>query len=540
MRVKKLLALMLAAAMFAMTACGSKGSGGGSAAGGESSGAAESKAGESAAASGESAAASSESKPAGEISTIKISYPCLVVVPSEEGTAVAENAINAYLEEKGESVRVDLDPIDRNAYVTQMDMAIVGGEKVDLYCTFNGLDAAVQANKVLPLDKYLDNELAGAIKVMGADFKRNCEFDGKTYALPCYKGSVLHYYWVCPKDMFDSLGIDRASIKGIRDLAPVLAKLKEKYPDRAPIAPSLAASGSSVGASNSFLQMQILGGVGDYEVTQLNNGLCVIGGDKIVRNIYETDFFKEACQIAYDWNQAGYTVKDASVVTEAPYILLEAGRASSYIIRYAYNTESVEAMSLAKTEPYETVAIDLSTDMLNPTTITWAIAHTSEDPDGAARVLNMLYTDEFVLNTLIFGVEGSDWVDAGTGDGSILWPEGKDMSSVPYTAAYTCGMLGNQFLMYSMDGVALASDIPFMAAELKNAKRSPVFGFAVNIANIKTQTAAISNVTAQYVSGLLTGELDPAVYIPKLLGELEAAGMGDIVKEAQSQLDVWK
>lgn len=534
MKAKKILALTLSAAMIALSACGSGESGSGTAdvKESETGKSQEAAAGEEKETSGGSAA----SEGTGEISTIRVSYPALVVVPSEEGTVEAENAINAYLEEKGESVRIDLDPIDGNNYTTQVDMAIVGGESIGLYCPLTGLDAAVQTNKVLPLDEYLDDELAGAIEVMGADFKKNCEFNGTTYALPCYKGSVLHYYWVCPKEIFDSLGVERDSIKNIRDLAPVLAKLKEAYPDRAPIAPSLGANG----AGNSFVQMSVLGGIGDYEVTQLNNGLCVVGDDITVQNMYATDFFKEACQIAYDWNQAGYTIKDASVATDAPYTLMEADRACSYIIGYAYSTESVEAMSLAKAEPYETVAIDLSTDMLNPITLTWAIAYTCEDPDGAARVLNMLYTDEFVLNTLIFGVEGSDWVDAGTGDGSILWPEGKDMNSVPYTAALTCGIIGNQFIMYSMEGVTLASDIPFMAAEMENAKKSPVFGFSVDITNIKTQTAAISNVIAQYEGGLLTGELDPEVYIPKLLEELEAAGMSDIVTEAQSQLDAWK
>ena len=155
-------------------------------------------------------------------------------------------------------------------------------------------------------------------------------------------------------------------------------------------------------------------------------------------------------------------------------------------------------------------------------------------------MLNMLYTDETVLNTLIFGVEGSDWVDAGTGDGSILWPEGKDMNSVPYTAALTCGIIGNQFIMYSMEGVSKASDIPFMADNMANTKKSPIFGFNVNIDNIKTQTAAVSNVIAQYEGGLLTGELNPEEYIPKLNEELEAAGMNEIIEEAQQQLDAWK
>lgn len=524
MKAKKLLALTLSAIMtLSLAACGSGDDSGNS----SGSGAADTENG---------AATQEASSGSGEISTVKISYPCLVVTPTEEGTVEAENAINAYLEEKGENVRIDLDPIDGNNYVTQVDMAIVGGENIDLYCPLTGLDAAVNTNKVLPLDDYLDDELAGALEVMGEEFKKNCEFNGSTYALPCYKGSVLVYYWVCPKEIFDSLDIDRESITNIRDLSAVFAKIKELYPELAPIAPTIGANG----VGNNFEQDAILGGIGEYEVTNLNNGICVVGEDRTIQNMYATDYFKEMCQIAYEWNQAGYTIKDASVATDAAYTLVEAGRAASYIIGYAYSAESVEAMSLAKAEPYETVAIPIGKEMMSPITLTWSIAHTSKNPQAAAKVLNMLYTDEFVLNTLIFGVEGSDWVDAGTGDGSILWPEGKDMNTVPYTAALTCGIIGNQFKMYSMEGVTLASDLPFMADNMANTKKSPIFGFNVNIDNIKTQTAAVANVIAQYEGGLLTGELDPEVYIPKLNDELEAAGMSDIIAEAQSQLDAWE
>lgn len=517
MKAKKAIALCLSAAMmFTAAACGSESAANSNAAGTEN--------------------AKESSTASGDVTTIKISYPCLVVQPTPEGTKEAEDTINAYLEEKGEDVRIDLDPIDGNNYLTQVDMAIVGGEDVDLYCPTTGLDAAVSANKVLPLDDYLDDELAGALDVMGEEFKKNCEFNGKTYALPCYKGSVLVYYWVCKKDIFESLGVDRESIKNIRDLSPVLEKIKEQYPDEAAIAPSIGVNGGS----NSFQQAAVLGGVGDYEVTQLNNGICVVGDDTTVQNIYATDYFKEECEIAYEWNQAGYTVKDASVATDTPDSLVAAGRAASYIIGYAYDVDSVEEMSLKTANPYEAVAIPIAKQMMSPITLTWGIAQTCKNPEAAAKVLNMLYTDETVLNTLIFGVEGSDWVDAGTGDGSILWPEGKDMNSVPYTAALTCGIIGNQFIMYSMEGVSKASDIPFMADNMANTKKSPIFGFNVNIDNIKTQTAAVSNVIAQYEGGLLTGELNPEEYIPKLNEELEAAGMNEIIEEAQQQLDAWK
>ena len=177
-------------------------------------------------------------------------------------------------------------------------MQIVSGDDIDIYLPMDGLNMAVQNNKVLPLDEYLDNELAGAVEVMGEEFLGNCIYGGQTYGIPCYKGNVLIYYWVCRKDVFDNLGIDRASITNVRDLDEVLAKIHEQYPDMDAIAPAIGVNG----AGNNFSLP------GCWPVLMimrwpLNNGLCVVGNDMTVQNMYATDYFKEACQIAYEWNQ---------------------------------------------------------------------------------------------------------------------------------------------------------------------------------------------------------------------------------------------
>ena len=78
----------------------------------------------------------------------------------------------------------------------------------------------------------------------------------------------------------------------------------------------------------------------------------------------------------------------------------------------------------------------------------WSITQTCSNPEAAAKVLNMMFTNETVLNYIIFGVEGIDYVKGDVVDGiqTIKYPEGYDMSSVPYTEAYSCGIVGNQFM----------------------------------------------------------------------------------------------
>ena len=43
-----------------------------------------------------------------------------------------------------------------------------------------------------------------------------------------------------------------------------------------------------------------------------------------------------------------------------------------------------------------------------------------------------------------------------------------------------------------------------------------------------------------YASGLLTGELDPEEYIPKMQEEMKDAGMDNFIAEVQTQLDAWE
>ena len=47
------------------------------------------------------------------------------------------------------------------------------------------------------------------------------------------------------------------------------------------------------------------------------------------------------------------------------------------------------------------------------------------------------------------------------------------------------------------------------------------------------------NVISQDVPGLLCGEPDPDKYIPILLADMEAAGINDIVADAQIRIDAW-
>lgn len=519
MKGKKILALLLAVAMLAalFTGCSS--------------------------ANDEQTTPPTEDSKSDEIVTVKVSYPCLVVVPSDEATVAVEEAINKHLEEKGSRIRLDLEPLDGMNYATTMDMKQIGGEEVDLYMALGDLSSQVNANKFQPITPYIDTVLKPTIDLMGKQVLDATSFNGETYAVPCYKTISLTYYMVIDDEVAENdLGLTVGDTMTIDEVTEALKVLHEKYPDKIAMGVRPGANGTA----NNFCLDALYGTADYYKVTKIGSGVGIVGDDLTVVNLYDTDYFKEICKTAYAWNQAGYVNKDASVATEEGYDLVKAGRALSYIIGYGgYNprvTDANDDTAHGKSVMY----VPITSTMNTPSGLDWGVAQSCKKPEAACEALNLFYTDAFVMNSILCGVEGRDWVDTGLGssedDKVVTFPDGLDAFSVPYYAYFTCGIMGNEYL----DWIYAKSDGTFednRAANqefMKNAVVSPIYGFTVNTANIKNAAAAISNVEAQYLGGLYTGELDPDVYIPEFLKALESAGINDVIAETQTQLDAWK
>lgn len=514
MNAKKMLALLLALVMvFSLAACGGDA--------------------EKEPAQNDDANVSNEVDGSEEKVTVKLSYPVLLVVPTEEGTANVEKAINEYLDSIGENFHVDLDPIDGNTYPTDMDMALLGNTPVDVFLPLAGLSPAVNEKKVMSLNDYLDDELKGAVDLMGEDFLKANTFDGQVYGIPAYKGMVLITYWVVRQDVFDQTGLDPNGTYDMAAISDAMAKIQAVCPEIPAIAPRLG-----VTTGNSLLLEDVMSGVEHYACTDLSSGGAVFGQSTQVENYYESEMFEEMVRTAYAWNQAGYVTADASIETEEGHALLDAGRALSYFIGYANSRATVEGNG--EDSEYPTYAIPVATDVFTSNFLNWCIAHSCQHPSEAAKMLNLLYTDETFLNLVIYGIEGEDYVtvdESGVVD-LIDWPEGLAMESVPYTAYLSCGIMGNQFIMHTLTESGL-DDVTFMKANMDNAYYSPLFGFTFNNANVANQVSAVSNVVTQYYAGLLCGELDPDVYLPKFQAELKDAGIDDILTEMQTQVDAW-
>jgi putative aldouronate transport system substrate-binding protein len=164
------------------------------------------------------------------------------------------------------------------------------------------------------------------------------------------------------------------------------------------------------------------------------------------------------------------------------------------------------------------------------------IASTSKSPEAAMKMLNIIYSDEYVINTILYGIEGEDYIKVD--EHHWAYPPGKDPNTVTYTAAYSTGIVGSEKLQLQPLGVDY-EDVLLKLRQNKESKHSPYYGFVFDSAGVINEMTALANVYSQYIPGLVCGSLDPDAAVPELNRALKAAGIDKVIAAKQAQLDEW-
>lgn len=454
--------------------------------------------------------------------------PVMQPIPAQEEIQKVEDAINDHiLNDLGVTdVKMHLTFASLSDYSTNMAMDLAAGAKHDIILAFP-FNTWQSNGYMTNLDPYLDNELSGAMGVLPKDWDLCGKVGKSIYAIPCYKGLSLSWKWFYDHAYVDGV-IDPSTVKDLDSLEAALTTLKEKYPDE-----HFIVFPNQLVSLENFVD----------HTSQIGTYTATVGDDTTIVNYYATDAYKRGITRAYNWVQNGWCDPEGSNNTLGHDALVLSGSAKGVIMGHAYSIETCDAMfddnSKAHTEngiDFGCVQIGISDMATNG--LVYGIAYTSENPAAAAKLMNIIWTDEFVASALIYGLEGVSyvWNEDHT---SIEWPEGLNMGTVPYSALYTCGAFGNQFLLYGMDSNTSEADKSFMKELMDQAWYPRQFGFTPSTENVQTQVAAVANVVSQYNTALTYGEENPEEVLPEFLAELEAAGINDIIADYQAQLDAW-
>ena len=504
---KKLLSILLAGVMtLSLVACGS---------------------GDSSSDAGTATESGSESQAAdGEYTEITYAFVTFNTVPDD--TSEVEEAINKISREKI-GVEVHLMPLSIADYTQQVSLAVQNGE-IDLFHTLGDLGNDIASDMCYDITDMIDTDAPETKALFEEEWLKTTMQDGKLYAIPTLKPFALQPMLIYRKDIAEELNLDLDSVKSAEDLTAIFAQVKEAHPEMTPLAPV------SQGDSGLTRWIPNIDWLGDSFASP---GGCLQGEDMTVTSYYDLADFEKYAKLVRDWYQNDYIMKDAATTTSAAAELMSSGNYFAYSASYSYPLEDTAA-SLSAPSGYEVGAISLGDAYLDTSSmnaVAQVVASTSEHPDAALKFLNLTYTDPDVINTMLYGLEGVDYVK--NDDGTVSYPEGQDASTVPYTAQLSCGVLGNFFIQWPLEGSGSEESLKWEDEQNHNAPSSPAMGFSFDSSSVQTQYTAVSNVIQQYLPGIACGSVDTDTALAEFRQALKDAGYDDILAAKQQQLDEW-
>ncbi|MCQ4840659.1 ABC transporter substrate-binding protein [Neglectibacter timonensis] len=516
---KRLLAALLALAMFVgLTACGGP-SEKTSSPGNDSS--------EKSAAESGSKAESSEASAGTNADPVTIDMLLVSDGNSKDKEQQVEDAINAILE-PALNTTVKFMMVSYADHTEKINLVLASGDKLDLYEPFQSYDNFYANGYMMDISGY-GEYYKDIAELLGEGYMECAQIDGVQYGLPSLKDLAQDTCVIFRTDALEAVNADVNDIKNFDDLHDVLVKLKEAYPDITPL------MGGSQGSALGNLR-------GDFDNNQmadiLGNGLGVLMdpvNSTEVTDYYQSKSYEQLCNYMYAWKQEGLLDRDSLT---SGLDLMRAGK--SLCSGYALSPKATaEAGTSAGSDVTAwKVYVDANPLAMTSNAWTWCVNSNCETPERALEMLNFMYTNKEIQNLLAWGIEGEDYqVISDEGVGVIDYMEGQDSGTVNYYQ-WTKYSFPNNFLQYVMKGTN-----PHQWEEMdewnKSADISLAMGFNFDATNVTTQIAACTNVVNEYNNALTGGELDPAVALPEFIQKLKSAGIDEIVKEKQTQLDQW-
>ena len=466
---------------------------------------------------------------------IVVAWWHLNVVPSDMD--MVSEALSEYTLEKI-NVKVTLNIMDAGTYLTQAPLMVSTGEKLDLMCTFPAAAGHFNSMKaqgqLTPLNDYLEEygqEMVAALP--NESFLNATTYKGDILAMPVLANKASNLYWYARKAEFDELGIDISTIQTVEDLEEMLYAAKEQFPTKTILGGNAKTLNLLYSGMDPIHQLyyDVLGAANDYCVAVEYDAAG--NTDYKVINYWETEEFAEGEALIRKWYDDGLVDKDLATKDQADDPLADPNVFSAFT---AGNYTRVDQLAAAQKTEFVSVKLqDGYIDTGRLVQMTWAVPVSATEPEAAVKFMNLMYTDEYVVNMMNYGIEGTHYVK--NADGTLSFPEGQEQASVGY---YTGSQqfTGNSFLSYVMEGNdPNANEI--LRKDMETAIYSPIMGFSFDRAPVSGAFDVLSSMIQDEYKPALTSGSGSTDMLETFIGKMKSAGIDDVIAEAQSQLDAW-
>ncbi len=446
---------------------------------------------------------------------------------------VVEAALNEQIAHLNATIKFK--PVDWAGWEERALLPIQAGEKADIVFTadWQFYMRCISQNMIIPLNDpgsqygdLLNTYAPDAVRLLGDAFIEGTQVDGVSYGVPTNKELTVPDGYSFNEDLVNKYNIDYKAIENDQQLSDIIATVKAGEGDK--FYPVLM--------NGEWLDNYVaIAEVDGSDYVMLNDRLADGSDDMNIYWRWEDPVFLDQMAMMHDWYQKGYIDPDSALET---YDITAQRGIGNWFVAYrplTFEGNDANELMIASGNPDLHIVENIMQEARQITTHAGgsmlSIPVTSQDPARAMMFLNLMHSDELLINTMAFGVEGVHYDKVADTVVTIL---PNDPWTTKHAGPWT---LGNQFIQWTTDAEPVDK-----YQKLKEFSQSgiphPSLGFRFRPDAVENEIAAYANARSMG-RAIMTGSVDPAVEIPKLVEALKAAGADTIMNEIKSQFDAW-
>lgn len=464
-------------------------------------------------------------------------------------------AFNEQLQQYVPNTTVEFIDVPFEEYSEKFSQVLASGEGVDLAWTgwlINKPQNIADGN-LMPLDDLLAEYGQGIVDILGeevVEIHRNAA-DGKLYYLPSWQGlcgerrgwlvvteiaELAGDTWI--EDTEAALNKWRNNYSGIEDFQAVLDQAT-KYLAAAKEAGKLGAginTGRAFGWSM-YNGMYSFLGVGGAEI-----GITYCDGTFTVKDGVAGEHYKLYAKTMADWYKEGYIRSDIMSVDTSTLTTPKNGEITDTTYVFScdpYLTEADQEAAIADAGMDMTyLPIEENAYLILGGDTSYAIPYCADEPDRAMMVLNAIYTQPDLYNTLIYGIEGEDYTKNADGTITTSYVGASPTADDSYgIQRWIIGSCKNALINNGTDPNYYAD----LEALEETARVNPFLNFTFDRTNVEGICASILNVYYEYGPQLdngVAGDNWEELY-NNYMAARKDAGIEELVTEFQNQLNAY-
>lgn len=420
-----------------------------------------------------------------------------------------QKKVNDYIGPKI-GAHVDVDVIAWGDWDAKRNTIVTANEPFDLiFGNGNTFAKDVKLGALADITEFLGDG-SKLRELIPADYWKAPTIDGKIYGVPTYKDSSITQYFVWDKAMLDKYEIkDYEQINSLQAAEPVLKKItdgekKPSFPLHKAGAYQVFDTYDSFGLGLPFIGVKYNDKTG-----------------KVVNKLDQADVQAEL--------EAVKKMYDEGVINQDAFTTAEVQPAGT-ICNIAQGWPMAAKTAWGPARGVECVVSRYTPTMLNNDSVLGSVnsvSANSKHKKEAVALLELINTDSKLRDMFFYGEPDVDF----TYENDKV----KRINQEWKMAGYTQGTFFN--VTQTVDTTENQWDEVKKLNE--TAEPSVLLGFQLDVSNIESQIANMTQIWASDSAELLTGAKDPKTVIEEINQKMKEAGMDDVIKECQKQIDAF-